>query len=210
MYLPKMFAVDDLEVLHAHIAAHPLATWATTTAEGDVVVEHIPFRLQRGVDGDRDILIGHVARANPVWSSPRPSVVVFQGPSAYISPSFYPSKHIHHQHVPTYNYAVVHAHGTPRVVDDRVLLRHLLAQQTTMHEAAQPQPWSIDDAPAAFVDKLLGAIVGIEIPVDRLVGKWKVSQNRDDVDSAGVVVGLRTVDPHDPMAALVEQHRMPR
>lgn len=202
MYLPKYFEVDDVAVLQAHIAAHPLATWATSV-DGEIVVNHVPFRL----DVERRVLVGHVARANPVWRQPAKSVFVFQGPSAYVSPSFYPSKAIHHRHVPTYNYAVVHAHGTPRVVDDPAALLAILTLQTTTHEATQPMPWSIDDAPADFVAQLLQAIVGIEVPVDKLVGKWKVSQNRDDVDSAGVASALRARDPHDLMADLVEQHR---
>lgn len=205
MYVPKQFEVTDIAVLQAHIGAHPLATWVMQV-DGGFEVNHIPFRLD-ATRGPLGTLVGHVARANPIWQASGPAVLVFQGPSAYISPSFYPSKHIHHRHVPTYNYATVHAHGTPRFIVEAEALLAIVTAQTNLHEATQPVPWAVDDAPADFVQQLLKAIVGVEIPVERLVGKWKVSQNRDDVDSAGVVAALRERDPHDAMADLVEQAR---
>jgi len=209
MYIPKQHEETDLSVLHKLIKSHPLATWISF-GNSELLVDHIPFLLDttRGTYG---VLAGHVARANPIWQSfanDLPSVVVFQGPETYISPSWYPSKHAHGKAVPTWNYAVVHAHGLPRVMDDRDFLYRHLNQLTDEHEEAQALPWKVADAPTAFTEKLLKAIVGIEIPITKIVGKWKVSQNRPEADKLGVMAGLlgRGDQQSSLMAGLVRQY----
>lgn len=190
MYIPEQFEERELAVLHGLIDAHPLGTWVTAAA-GPLEVNHIPFVLDPH-RGEFGTLVGHVARANKVWTSASAteSVVVFQGPESYITPSWYPTKHEHGKAVPTWNYVVVHAHGVPRVIEDREWLRQHVADLTQRHEAGREAPWHVSDAPSEFIDALLGAIVGLEIPIARLVGKWKVSQNRTLRDQLGVVSGL--------------------
>ncbi|MEO5793606.1 MAG: FMN-binding negative transcriptional regulator [Rhodoferax sp.] len=210
-YLPKHFEETDTTTLHALVRAHPLATWVVPQTDGDLLVNHIPFLLdaERGPHGT---LVGHVARANPVWralseAAAATTVAVFQGPEAYISPSWYPSKPATGKVVPTWNYAVVHAHGTARIFDDRAQLLALVTRLTVLHEAQQVQPWQVADAPADYIETMLGAIVGIEIPVQRWVGKWKVSQNRTRQDQLGAVAGLQAKGraEMDAMAALVQR-----
>lgn len=209
MYLPEHFAETDPRVLHALIDAHPLGAWVTL-GEGGLLVNHIPFLLDAD-RGPHGTLVGHVARANPVWrsfSSNVGSVVVFQGAETYVTPSWYPSKRAHGKVVPTWNYAVVHAHGIPRAVDDPAWLLQLVTRLTERHEAGRPLPWKVSDAPADYTARLLESIVGIEIPIARLVGKWKVSQNRPAGDRLGVADGLleRGDAAAAEMAALVTRH----
>lgn len=209
MYLPEHFAETDPRVLHALIDAHPLGAWVTL-GEGGLLVNHIPFLLDAD-RGPHGTLVGHVARANPVWrsfSSNVESVVVFQGAETYVTPSWYPSKRAHGKVVPTWNYAVVHAHGIPRAVDDPAWLLQLVTRLTERHEAGRPLPWKVSDAPADYTARLLESIVGIEIPIARLVGKWKVSQNRPAGDRLGVADGLleRGDAAAAEMAALVTRH----
>ena len=156
----------------------------------------------------------HLARATPAWRARAASaecLVVFQGPEAYISPSWYASKAVSHKVVPTWNYATVQVRGPARVVEDAAWLRRLLGDLTAIHESGLPQPWAVSDAPADFVDGLLKAIIGIEIPVASIVGKWKVSQNRGTADAEGVVAGLvaRATAAGDAMAALVAERIAP-
>jgi transcriptional regulator len=209
MYVPKYHEDSDISVLHALIRSQPLGTWVTHS-DGELLANHIPFLLDpsRGAQGT---LIGHVARANPAWQSFSKtvnSVVAFQGPQTYITPSWYPSKHAHGKAVPTWNYAVVHAHGMPRAIEDRDWLLQHVNQLTDVHESDQALPWKVSDAPQEFTEKLLQAIVGIEIPIVKLVGKWKVSQNRPAPDKLGVVAGLIARDDTQSkeMASLVSQH----
>jgi transcriptional regulator len=210
MYIPEAFEERDLSVLHALIAAHPLATWVTE-AGGQLVVNHIPFVLDT-TRRPLGTLLGHVARANTVWktTSALESVLVFQGPQSYITPSWYPAKREHGKVVPTWNYAVVHAHGMPRIIDDPTWIREHVEALTGVHESPREAPWQVSDAPSAFIDSLLNAIVGIEIPIARLDGKWKVSQNRPVPDRRGVAAGLQAhgEDQSIQMARLV-QHRTP-
>ncbi len=209
MYVPKHHEESDLSVLQALMRARPLGTWVTQ-GDGELIVNHVPFLLDPA-RGEFGTLLAHVARANRVWQSfsrTVDSVVVFQGAQTYITPSWYPSKHEHGKAVPTWNYAVVHAHGVPRAIEDREwLLRHV-NQLTGVHEAGQAHPWKVSDAPPDYIDKMLQSIVGIEIPIKRLVGKWKVSQNRPDADKLGVVAGLlaREDAAAKEMASLVDQH----
>ncbi len=209
MYVPKYHEELNIPVLHALIKSHPLATWVAP-GDGELLVNHIPFLLDP-THGEFGCLVGHVARANRVWqsfSADINSVLVFQGAEAYITPSWYPSKHAHGKAVPTWNYAVVHAHGVPRIIEDRDWLRRHISQLTDELEAGQALPWQVEDAPQEFIERLLQVIVGIEMPVARLVGKWKVSQNRPEPDKLGVVAGLlgRGDASSGAMAALVQQH----
>jgi len=192
MYVPKHFEERDIAVLHALIRSHPLGAWVTQ-ASGALVVNHIPFLIDPE-EGEHGTLVGHVARANPVWrsfSEDTASVVVFQGPQAYVSPSWYPSKHEHGKAVPTWNYAVVHAHGLPRAIEDRGWLLAHVTRLSDVHESGQAVPWSVSDAPTGYIDTMINAIVGIEIPVTALEGKWKLSQNRPLPDRLGTIAGLR-------------------
>lgn len=209
MYVPKHHEETDISVLHSLIRAHSLGTWATP-GDGELIVNHVPFLIDPS-RGNYGTLIGHVARANGVWQSfskTIQSVVIFQGPESYITPSWYPSKHAHGKAVPTWNYAVVHAHGMPVVIEDKAwLLRHL-NELTSVHEANQALPWKVSDAPAEYTERMIERIVGVEIPIASLVGKWKVSQNRPDSDKLGVVAGLlaKQDTQSNEMAVLVDRH----
>lgn len=210
MYLPAHFAEGRDEVLQRLIADYPLGTLVTLGAEG-LSANHIPFLFDAGA-GPHGTLRGHVARGNTAWHDHDPAreaLVIFGGPQAYISPNWYPTKGETHRVVPTYNYAVVHAHGTLVARDDEKWLRAFLGRLTKTMEAEQAQPWKMGDAPQGYLREMLGGIVGIEIVVSRLVGKWKVSQNRVEADRAGAVAGLRAAGGAEraAMAALIEQER---
>lgn len=191
MYLPAAFEESRPEALCALIADHPLGALVTVGPHG-LDANHLPFEFDPAA-GAHGTLRAHVARANPVWreAAERPeALVIFQGPSAYISPSWYPSKLETHRHVPTYNYMVVHAHGRIAVRDDEKFLRGLLARLTRRMEASQPEPWKMGEAPADYLSQLLADIVGIEIELTRLVGKSKLGQNREPRDRRGAAVAL--------------------
>lgn len=210
MYLPPHHRLDDRDALFALIEAHPLGTWVCQGA-GGLIVNHIPFLLDRS-QGTHGTLLGHVARANPVWrtwSADMPCVVAFQGPQAYITPGWYPGKAEHGRVVPTWNYTVAHAHGEARVIDDRDALLALLSRLTDVHEAPQAASWRVADAPAPFIDQLMRAIVGIQIPIDRLEGKLKASQDEAWADREGTVNGLRACpgEAAQAMADLVQKAR---
>jgi len=206
VYVSRHHRQPDLGASHALIDAHPLGAWVVPGADG-LVANHLPFLLDRS-RGPFGTLLGHVSRANPVWrqlDASAPSVVMFQGPQAYITPGWYPGKAAHGQVVPTWNYAVAHAHGIARAIDDEAWLLDLLARLTAANEAGQPVPWQTTDAPEAFIRKLARAVVGIEIPIDRLEGKLKASQDEAMPDRIGSVRGLqaRSCDEAREMAALV-------
>ncbi len=191
MYTPKANEETRVDVMHALVRAHPLGTWTLLGAD-DLLTHHIPFQLD-AARGPLGTLVSHVARANSVWRSPLTevrSVVSFQGPQAYVTPSWYSSKLEHGKVVPTWNYAVVHVRGVPAFTHDRDWLLAHVASLTDQHEAAEPAPWAVVDAPADYTERMLGAIVGVEIPIERLLGKWKTSQNRSHEDKVGVVAGL--------------------
>jgi transcriptional regulator len=178
----------------------PLATLVIATPDGPTA-DLIPLEYV-AEGGAHGTLRGHVARANPLWKHAGvQALAVFTGPDAYVSPNWYPSKREHGKVVPTWNYTMVQARGALRAVDDAPWLRALLGRLTDHHEAAQARPWSVNDAPEDFVQQTLRAIVGIEIELVSLVGKWKVSQNRSAADRRGVADGLSAVDPAS--AALV-------
>lgn len=191
MYLPQAFEERRVEVLHAFIRAHPLGALVTVGA-GGLNANHVPFV----VDPEPlpfGTLRAHVARGNAAWrelANAPDTLVIFQGPHAYVSPSWYPAKQEHGKVVPTWNYVVVHAYGAVKVIHDAAWLRDLVTSLTRLHEAGRAEPWSVSDAPDAFVTQQLRAIVGIEIPVARLLGKWKASQNRTPLEIERVTAGL--------------------
>ena len=208
MYLPAHFEESRPAVLHALLRLHPLGLLITQDAQGAPVANSIPFMLDAG-RGALGTLVGHVARANPVWQAPAadaPALVVFQGPHGYISPSGYASKAEHGKVVPTWNYAVVQARGPLRVLGDDAAAHALVSQLTRRHEAGQPRPWAVTDAPGDYIAAMLRAIVCIEIPLTALLGKYKLSQNRSAADVAGVVAGLQVGDaPAQALAAWMQQ-----
>jgi transcriptional regulator len=191
VYLPAHFTESRVEVLHQLVRDHPLAALVTLGPDG-LAANHIPFEIA-AEPAPFGTLRGHVARANPVWRDVAPGVealAIFRGPDAYVSPAWYATKRETGKVVPTWNYLVVHAHGPLRVIEDTGWLRALVERLTARHEAGRPEPWKPADAPADFLAKQLRAIVGIEMPIARLVGKWKASQNRTPADRNGVIAGL--------------------
>ena len=210
MYQPSHFVEARVEILHDLIRSHPFGTLVVLASNG-LDANHIPFEIDPE-PAPFGTLRGHLARANPVWkdfSSQVDALTIFQGPHAYVSPSWYPTKKEHGKVVPTWNYAVVHASGPLRVIDERAWVRRFVEQLTNRHEAGRTDPWKVTDAPEDFVDTMTGAIVGIEIPIAKLTGKWKVSQNRPETDRAGVIEGLlqNKSDDSVSMAQLVGQKK---
>lgn len=184
MYTSTHFRETRSDVLHALMQAYPFAT-LVTPADAGLVANHLPLEL---VDG---VLHGHVARGNELARMDGTEVLtIFCGPDAYVSPNWYPSKHETGREVPTWNYAVVQVHGHLRVIEERDWLRRLLERLTERHEAGQPRPWRVSDAPIEHTEKLLGAIVGLEIQIERIEGKFKLSQNHPAANRAGVIEGL--------------------
>jgi len=192
VYLPPHFAATDYEAMHQLIRDFPLGTVVTLGAEG-LVANHIPFVLD-ALTGEYGRLLGHVARKNAVWYDHDPEqevLVVFQSVNAYITPNWYVTKQETHEVVPTWNYSVVHVYGKLIVYDDAKWVRGQAGKLTKQEEAIQPSPWKMADAPPAFVSANLEQIVGIEIPMSRMIGKLKASQNRRDEDREGAIAGLR-------------------
>jgi transcriptional regulator len=191
MYMPKHFAEPDVDVLHGLIDARPFATFVVFDGNR-LVVNHVPFILDRSA-GALGTLRGHVARANPVWQAlplAVESVVAFQGPQSYVSPNWVASKHDDGKVVPTWNYAIVHASGFAVAVEDKSRLLDHLTRLTERHESSRSAPWKVSDAPGDYVDKMVGAIVGIEIEIRSLDGKWKMSQNRPARDRESIAEAL--------------------
>ena len=212
MYIPKQFEEPRVDVMHALIRARPLATLVTLSS-GGLNANHVPLYLAES-PAPFGTLQGHVARANPILSdlnSNSESLAVFHGPNAYITPSWYATKNETGKVVPTWNYAVVHAYGFLRVVDDAAWLRAQLEALTAHNEAPFAEPWTVSDAPQEYIAKLMTAIVGIEMVITKLSGKWKVSQNQPAQNQAGVVAGLEASSLPDAlaMAALVNAPSQP-
>lgn len=204
MYVPRHFAETRVDVLHDLIRRHPLGTLVVAAPEG-LEASHVPFEISPE-PAPFGTLRCHVARANPIWqqiAADRPVLVIFQGEHGYVSPSWYASKQETGKVVPTWNYAAVHAYGIATPVQDAAWLRRMVEDLTNHHEHGRADPWQVSDAPADYVEKLLGAIVGIEIPVTQLIGKWKVSQNRSVADRQGVIAGLEK-DGAPAQAALIK------
>ena len=202
MYQPRHFVETREHALYGLIDAHPFATLVANAAAG-VAVNHLPF-VRQG-----DVLRGHVASGNELAAMDGAAVLaVFHGPQGYVSPNWYPSKHANGgREVPTWNYAVAHVHGRLRVVRDAGWLRDLLDTLTDRFEASEPAPWKVADAPPDHVEKLLGAIAGIEIAIERIEGKFKLSQNHAGANRAGVMGGLaRRAQGNDlALAALMQE-----
>jgi transcriptional regulator len=209
LYIPKFNEETDVSILHALIKENPFGAW-TVVSEGEITINHIPFVLHEE-KGEFGTLLGHVAIKNSIWktfSKDFESVIVFQGEDSYISPSWYPTKHEHGKVVPTWNYSVVHAWGTPKVIDNREWLLSHVEEITNIHEQDQQLPWKVSDAPEEYIDKLLSVIVGIEIPITRLRGKIKLGQNRPESDRLGTVAGLvsKGTDKSNGLAGLLNKH----
>ena len=213
MYLPKHFEETRIEVLHALIRDYPFAAVICATGAG-LTANHIPFILDRDV-GEFGVLRGHIARANSLWQLPPQQVdalVIFQGPASYISPNWYPGRAQEGKRVPTWAYAVVHAHGPIRFIHDSDWLLQFVSSLSETHEAGQTKPWSVDEAPRDYIERLLGAIVGVEIPIVALVGKWKLDQNKSELDQAGMLNGLAS-SPQiaaNQLAKLIAAHKATR
>ncbi len=207
MYQPQHFREERLAVQHALIREHSLGL-LVTAGPGGLQANHIPFLIDSDAS-ERGTLRSHLARANPQLAelaAVEECLVVFQGPQHYISPSLYATKRETGKVVPTWNYITVHAWGRPRVMDDAAWLRRQIEDLTTHNEETRPAAWKVSDAPEAFVAAQIKAIVGLEIPIARIEGKWKVSQNRPAIDQAGVVAGLRGQSGDaDAMAELVAE-----
>ena len=188
MYQPAHFVEQDPDTLLALMKAHPLATLIRGGAE--LAADILPLEVERVGEGWR--ITGHVARANPLWreADGQPVLAVFQGPQGYVSPNWYPSKFQHGKAVPTWNYTMVQVHGTLRAIEDTGWLRALVTRLTERHEGGRAVPWHVTDAPPDYIETMLKAIVGIEIDVVRVEGKFKLSQNRSAEDRTGVVLGL--------------------
>lgn len=192
MYLPSHFQETRVDVMHDLMRAHPLATLVTFGGDG-IIANHIPMVLHADAS-EHGVLRGHVARPNPFWKNLDPSVealAVFQGPHHFITPTWYPSKQENGKVVPTWNYAVVHAHGPLIIIDDADWLLEQVNSLTSEHESARDRPWAVSDAPANYIEAMLKGIIGLELPINHLDGKWKVSQNRDRKDREGVAQGLK-------------------
>jgi transcriptional regulator len=207
MYQPTVFREERLAVLHELIRAHPLAT-LITAGTGGLMANLVPFTLaDTSVKGT---LRAHIAKANPqidALQAGAETLVVFHGPQAYITPSWYASKKEHGRVVPTWNYAVVQARGTPLVIEDPGWLRAQIDALTSGQEDQRAAPWRVTDAPEPFIEGQLKAIIGIEIPILGIEGKWKVSQNRSDADRRGVYEGLQVEGINEDMAKLVAERK---
>ena len=200
MYLPKHFAETDVGVMHDLMQAYPLATLVSHGPDG-LSANHIPLQLDTTA-GPNGTQRGHIARANPLSNASAvdgETLLIFRGPESYISPSAYATKAEHGKVVPTWNYTAVHAYGRLRLIDDPAWIFAQISALTAMHESPLPQPWAVSDAPADYIEKMLGAIVGIEITIERLVGKWKVSQNQPAVNQESLIAALDGL----PMAELI-------
>jgi transcriptional regulator len=206
MYVPNSFREERLDVMHELIRRHPLGLLVTSGA-GGLLADPIPFLLQE--QGENGTLLAHLARANPQVEALRSAeecLVAFQGPQAYITPSWYETKRETGKVVPTWNYATVQAWGRPKLIEDPDwLLRHV-GEMTDQHEGKRPEPWALSDAPEEFLRALTRGIIGVEIPIIRIQGKWKVSQNRSAADQMGVVAGLlEQGGEREGMARLVQE-----
>lgn len=192
MYVPNHFREDDIEKLHQYIRDYGFGVLVIADDEG-IEANHVPFYLSLDSDGSLGTLQCHLARNNPDWQRIKEGqtvLAIFQGPDAYVSPAWYPSKEETGRVVPTWNYLAVHAKGRARVIQDPGWLKDHLCQLTDQHERGRAQPWSVDDAPKDFTERLMQGIVGIEVKIEKLIGKLKASQNQSEDNQAGVKAGL--------------------
>ncbi|MFY7981605.1 MAG: FMN-binding negative transcriptional regulator, partial [Limnohabitans sp.] len=183
MYIPAHFLIQNPQDLHTIIREHPLGALVTAGPDG-LDANHIPFEFDPS-QGPHGLLTAHVARANPVWQQCQGGadvLVIFRGNESYISPNWYPSKHETHRQVPTWNYEVVHVHGRLTVMDEERFVRGVVARLTREHETSEPRPWKMGDSPPEYIDQMLKAVVGIQVEIQRIEGKAKLSQNREPRD----------------------------
>lgn len=209
MYLPGHFEETRLDELHRLVDEHPFGALVVRGPNG-LDANHLPFLLEPSA-GAHGRLLAHVARANPLWREARDgdeALVIFRAEDAYVSPNWYPSKHEAHRQVPTWNYRVVHVHGTLAIRDDERFVRGVVARLTRVHEArtGSATPWRMGDAPADYLDRMLAAIVGIEVEITAIVGKWKLGQNKDERDRLGAAEALRG-HGHEAIAAAMRGAR---
>ncbi len=211
MYRPDHFVVDEIPQVHALMRARPLAALVSTGPLG-LYGTHLPTVLKD--EGPFGTIECHLARANPHWkdlAAGGEALMIFQGPESYVTPNWYPSKALHGKTVPTWNYAVVHAYGRPAVMEDPDWKRRHVSELTAQQERGEAQPWAVTDAPESYVQAMLRGIVGFRFAIERLEGKWKMSQNREMPDRAGVVQGLRRRGEGEDaeVAKLVSRHLVP-
>ena len=212
MYLPAHFEQPDEGELLAAIAAHPFGALVVNGPQG-LDANHVPFLVETGEAGGKR-LIAHVARANPLWKEAREGqdvLVIFRADDAYVSPNWYPSKHELHRQVPTWNYRVVHVHGRLSIRDDERFVRGVVARLTKVHEArtGATRPWRMTDSSPEFIDQMIANIVGIEIDVAKIVGKWKLSQNKEVRDREGAAKELADRGEAALSGAMLETLRKP-
>jgi transcriptional regulator len=201
MYIPKANEENRIEVLHDFMESQPLAS-LVTMGESGLFASHLPMVLERGT-GTHGLLKGHLSRANKQWRDFQPSVealAIFSGPQHYITPSWYAEKFETGKAVPTWNYVVVHVYGHLKVIEDAEWLMEHLKFLTSIHESGMSAPWQMSDAPADFIESMVKGIVGLELPIERIEGKWKISQNRSDRDRAGVAEGLEGLNTPESLA----------
>jgi len=208
MYIPRANEEKRISVMQALMVSHPLGTLVTLGASG-LFASHVPMVLEVG-DSQFGVLRCHISRANTQWRDFVPTVdalAIFAGHQHYVSPTWYPGTKEHGKEVPTWNYVVVHAYGPLQVIEDEQWLLTNVEKLTNIHEAGSPVPWRVSDAPVDFIRSQLKGIVGLELPIRRLEGKWKVSQNRTEKDREGVVAGLEKLNTTESLAmkALVEK-----
>jgi transcriptional regulator len=206
MYVPAHFKEDRIPVLHEAIRKYGFGT-LVTSSEQELEASHLPMLLD-SEPAPLGTVLGHVARANPQWQRVKPgfqALAIFLGPNAYITPSWYPAKQQHGKVVPTWNYLAIHAYGTISFFDDPAELRDHVGKLTDTHEAARDAPWAVSDAPADYVEKMLGGIVGFRLRIAKLEGKWKMSQNRPEQDINGVREGLsrEARESREPVAEIM-------
>jgi transcriptional regulator len=203
MYRPPAFKEDSLEAQHELIVERPFG-WLVTTGSLGILADPVPFALDAGA-GDFGTLRAHFSRANAqlqALSESEECLVIFQGPDAYITPEWYETKRETGKVVPTWNYVAVHAWGRPQIIEDAAWLRAQIDGLTELMEGRRPRPWAVTDAPASYIDSQLKGIFGVEIPIARIEGKWKASQNQPEKNRVGVAEGLR-LEGNEPMAAVV-------
>ncbi|HEX7199906.1 MAG TPA: FMN-binding negative transcriptional regulator [Dongiaceae bacterium] len=191
MYLPPHFKQEELPALQGSMRAARLATLVTLGAEG-MEASHVPILLDEG-EGPFGVIRGHLARANPQWrraATETLALAMFLGPDAYVSPNWYATKRETGKVVPTWNYLAIHAYGRVEFFEDAERLRAIVTSLTQRHEGRREKPWAVSDAPEDYIQAQLRGIIGFRLPIDRLEGKWKLSQNRPEVDRRGVIEGL--------------------
>lgn len=208
MHIPKIFQQDDPLLLQEIMVKYPFASLITYSEDG-VEVNHLPMYFDKS--GDNAVLQGHIAKANPLWKMLNEHLdvlVVFNGPNSYISPNYYPTKQLNGKAVPTWNYIAVHVRGEVKARFDDHFKLQMLNNLTFQHEQFQDKPWSIYDAPSEYINRMLPAIVGIEIQIKSMTGQWKVSQNQPEINKQGIISGLSKVqsDNSVEMATLVKNY----